>query len=87
MHQPPQGESIWGNINTAIEIALDIYMILATDENGIEHSGVMARKSTAGKNLSPEAVAMAEQDTESLCDTDWLCYDENTKDEDEAQAM
>lgn len=79
MHQPPQGESIWGNINTAIEIALDIYMIIAKDENGIEHTGVMARKSTADKNLSPQAVAMAEQDAESLCGSDWLYYDENTK--------
>lgn len=74
MHQPPQGESIWGTINTAVEIALDIYMIIAEDENGIEHSGVMARKSTAQKNLSPKAIAMAEQEDE------WLCYDENTKD-------
>lgn len=74
MHQPPQGESIWGNINTCMEIALDIYAIFATDENGIEHTGIMARKSTAEKNLSTKAVSMAEQDG------DWLCYDENTKD-------
>lgn len=74
MHQPPQGESIWGTINTAVEIALDIYMIIAEDENGIEHEGIMARKSTAEKHLSPKAVAMAEQDE------DWLCYNENTKD-------
>lgn len=67
-------ESIWGNINTAIEIALDIYAIVATDENGMEHTGIMARKSTAEKNLSPKAVSMAEQDGE------WLCYDEDTKD-------
>lgn len=74
MHQPPQGESIWGTINTAFEIALDIYQIIAKDENGIEHTGVMARKSTAEKNLSPKAVSMAEQEG------DWLCYDENIKD-------
>lgn len=74
MHQPPQGESIWGTINTCVEIALNIYEIVATDENGIEHSGIMARKSTAEKNLSKKAVEMAEQDGE------WLCYDENTKD-------
>lgn len=80
MHQPPQGESIWGNINTAFEIAIDIYMIIAKDENGIEHTGIMARKSTAEKNLSPRAVSMAEEDAESLCGGDWLCYDENTKD-------
>ena len=70
----PQGESIWGNINTCVEIALDIYAIIAKDENGIEHTGIMARKSTAEKNLSSKAVSMAEQDGE------WLCYDENTKD-------
>lgn len=74
MHHQPSGESIWGNINTCMEIALDIYMIIAKDENGIEHHGVMARKSTAEKNLSSKAVSMAEQDGE------WLCYDENTKD-------
>lgn len=74
MHQQPQGESIWGTINSCVEIALDIYMIIAKDANGIEHSGIMARKDTAEKNLSPKAVSMAEQDG------DWLCYDENTKD-------
>lgn len=74
MHQQPQGESIWGTINSCVEIALDIYMIIAKDANGIEHSGIMARKDTAEKNLSPKAVSMAQQDG------DWLCYDENTKD-------
>lgn len=74
MHQPPQGESIWGTINTCVEIALNIYEIVATDENGIEHTGIMARKDSAEKTLSQKAVQMAEQDGE------WLCYDENTKD-------
>lgn len=74
MHQQPHGESIWGTINSCVEIALDIYMIIAKDANGIEHSGIMARKDTAEKNLSPKAVSMAEQDG------GWLCYDENTKD-------
>lgn len=74
MHQPPQGESIWGTINTCTEIALNIYMIISKDANGIEHTGVMAKKETAEKKLSPKAVSMAEQDG------DWLCYDENTKD-------
>ena len=73
MHQQPQGESIWGTINTSIEIALDIYMIFAKDENGVERTGIMAKKDTAEKNLSAKAVAMGEQDG------DWLCYDENTK--------
>ena len=44
MHQPPQGESIWGTINTCTEIALNIYMIIAKDANGTEHTGVMAKK-------------------------------------------
>lgn len=74
MHQQPQGESIWGTINTCVEIALNIYMITAKDDKGIEHSGIMAKKDTAEKNLSPKAVSMAKQEG------DWLCYDENTKD-------
>ena len=74
MNQQPQGESIWGTINTCTEIALDIYMIIARDADGIEHTGIMAKKETAEKNLSAKAVSIAEQDG------DWLCYDENTKD-------
>lgn len=74
MHQPPQGESIWGNINTAIEIALEVYAIVAKDKNGIEHTGIMVRKDAADKNLSAKAAAIAEQDG------DWLCYNEDTKD-------
>ena len=46
MNQPPQGESIWGTINTCTEIALNIYMIIARDADGIEHTGIMARKET-----------------------------------------
>ena len=49
-------------------------MIIARDADGIEHTGIMARKETAEKNLSAKAVRMAEQDG------DWLYYDENTKD-------
>ena len=74
MNQPPQGESIWGTINTCTEIALNIYMIIARDADGIEHTGIMARKETAEKTRSAKAVRMAEQDG------DWLYYDENTKD-------
>lgn len=74
MHQPPRGESIWGTINTCTEIAFNIYMIIAKDADGVEHTGVMAKKETAKKNLSPKAVDMAEEDGE------WLCYDENKKD-------
>ena len=74
MHQQPQGESIWGTINTCTEIALNIYMIIARDADGIEHTGIMARKEAAEKNLSAKAVSMARQDG------DWLYYDEDTKD-------
>ncbi|QNK42218.1 hypothetical protein [Caproicibacter fermentans] len=70
----PTGESIWGNINTAFEIALNIYAIVAKDENGLEHEGIMVPKSKAKEVLSPKAMSMAEQDG------DWLCYGEDTKD-------
>ena len=39
MHQPPQGESIWGTINTCVEIALNVYMIVAVDGQGIPLEG------------------------------------------------
>lgn len=74
MSNNPQGESIWGNINTCVEIAINIYMIIAKDENGIDHTGIMAHKDSVGKNLSAKAASMAEQDGE------WLCFDENIKD-------
>lgn len=70
----PQGESIWGNINSCMEIALNIYMIVAKDENGIDHTGIMAHKDSVGKNLSGQAASQAEMDG------DWLCFNENTKD-------
>lgn len=74
MHQPPQGETIWGTINTCMEIALNVYMIIAKDADGIEHTGIMAKKETAEKNLSSKAVKIAQEDG------DWLCYDDKTKD-------
>ncbi|MBE6828686.1 MAG: hypothetical protein E7519_00590 [Ruminococcaceae bacterium] len=70
----PSGESIWGNINTAFEIALNIYAIVAKDESGLEHEGIMVPKSKAKEVLSEKAMSMAEQDG------DWLCYGENIKD-------
>lgn len=70
----PSGESIWGNINTAIEIAMNIYLITAKNENGFEREGIMIPKSKANEVLSQKAAAMAEQDG------DWLCYGEDTKD-------
>ena len=58
----PSGESIWGNINTALEIALNIYVIVATDENGVEREGIMVPKDKAKEILSDKAISMAEQD-------------------------
>ena len=70
----PSGESIWGNINTAVEIAMNIYLIAAKDENGFEREGIMVPKFKAKEVLSEKAISMAEQDG------DWLCYGEDTKD-------
>lgn len=74
MHQPPQGESIWGTINTCVEIALNVYMIVAVDGQGIEREGVMVRKNTVKDTLSEKAAAMGREDG------DWLCFDEDKKD-------
>lgn len=68
MFKAPHGKSIWGYISAAAEIAPDIYMVLANDENGITYTGVMARKANAQKGLSKKAVALAEQDG------NWLYY-------------
>lgn len=74
MHQPPQGESIWGTINTCVEIALNVYMIVAVDGQGIEREGVMVRKNAVKDTLSEKAAAMGREDG------DWLCFDEDKKD-------
>lgn len=74
MYQPPQGESIWGTINTCVEIALNVYMIVAVDGQGIEREGVMVRKNTVKDTLSGKAAAMGREDG------DWLCFDEDKKD-------
>ncbi len=74
MHQQPQGESLWGTINTCVEIALNVYMILAVDEQGIEREGVMVRKNAVRDTLSEKAASMGEEDGE------WLCFDEGKKD-------
>ena len=52
MSQPPQGKSIWGTINTCVEIALDVYAIVAKDQDGKEQQGIMVKKSSAGELLS-----------------------------------
>lgn len=74
MHQPPQGESIWGTINTCVEIALNVYMIVAVDGQGIEREGVMVRKDAVRDTLSDKAADMGKEDG------DWLCFDEDKKD-------
>ena len=74
MHQPPQGESIWGTINTCVEIGLNVYMIVAVDGQGIEREGVMVRKNAVKDTLSEKAAAMGREDG------DWLCFDEGKKD-------
>ena len=74
MHQPPQGESIWGTINTCMEIALNVYMIAAVDRQGIEREGVMVRKKAAKEILSEKAASMGREDR------GWLCFDEDKKD-------
>lgn len=74
MHQQPQGESIWGTINTCIKIFSDIYEVFAIDEIGTEHSGIMVWRKTAKKFLSKKAIKIAMQDG------NWLYYDERTKD-------
>lgn len=74
MHQPPQGESIWGIINTCVEIALNVYMIVAVDGQGIEREGVMVRKNAVKDTLSEKAAGMGREDG------DWLCFDEDRKD-------
>lgn len=72
MHQQPT-TSIWGTINSCIEIALNIYMIIATDENGKEHTGIMAKKDIAHQTLSEETRKRAKEDGE------WLYFDEKEK--------
>lgn len=74
MNQPPQGESIWGTINTCVEIALNVYMIVAVDGQGIEREGVMVRKNAVKDTLSEKAAGMGREDG------DWLCFDEDRKD-------
>lgn len=65
----PQGETIWGNINTCLEIAVNIYYIYA--ERG---EGFMVSKDNANTVLSPKAIAMGQEDDE------WLCFGEDVKD-------
>ena len=49
----PQGDSIWGNINLCIEIALNIYYLC-----GEKGEGIVIPKEQAEKDISPETVAV-----------------------------
>jgi len=62
MHHQPQGDSIWGNINTAIEIALNVYYIFA--ENG---EGIMIPKDKAKDTVSERTAAAGQEDNGYLC--------------------
>lgn len=52
----PQGDSIWGNINLCIEIALNIYYLC-----GEKGEGIVIPKEQAVKDFSPETVAAGKE--------------------------
>lgn len=52
----PQGDSIWGNINLCIEIALNIYYLC-----GEKGEGIVIPKEQAEKDFSPETVAVGKE--------------------------
>ena len=52
----PQGDSIWGNINLCIEIALNIYYLC-----GEKGEGIVIPKEQAEKDFSPETVAAGKE--------------------------
>lgn len=62
MHHQPQGDSIWGNINTVVEIALNVYYIFA--ENG---EGIMIPKDKAENTISEKAAGQGHEDNGYLC--------------------
>ena len=68
MRQPPS-ESIWGNINTCAEIALNVYMIYAEHGKGIM---VMGDEETS---LSNNALKMGSKEEDGN-----IYFDENTQD-------
>ncbi|MGN0305567.1 MAG: hypothetical protein ACI4DN_01575 [Lachnospiraceae bacterium] len=57
----PQGESIWGNINLCIEIALNIYYLL-----GERGEGIAIPKDHASQYFSPETVLAGKEKGEYL---------------------
>ena len=52
----PQGDSIWGNINLCIEIALNIYYLC-----GEKGEGIVIPKEQEEKDFSPETVAAGKE--------------------------
>ena len=72
MYRKPWGESQWGTINNSLEICFNIFRIIARDEHGMEHVGIMVGKDKAQEVLSPKAIEMGKVRGE------WICYDENT---------
>lgn len=63
-----EGDSMWGNIDTRVEIATNIYYVCA--EHG---EGVMVQKDVALKVLSPKAVTLGMEDNGCL----WYGRDDN----------
>ena len=61
----PQGDSIWGNINLCIEIALNIYYLC-----GEKGEGIVIPKEQAEKDFSPETVAKCSD--MKCCRSGWL---------------
>ena len=59
--QQPQGASIWGSINTCVEIALNVYYIYA--EHG---EGIVFSKEKASQALSAKAIEAGKEDGEYL---------------------
>jgi len=56
MHTPPNG-SIWGSINSCIEIGLEIYQLCCKDESGGEKKGIAIPVDKAKSILSGKALA------------------------------
>ncbi len=59
--QQPQGASIWGNINTCVEIALNVYYIYA--EHG---EGIVIGKEKADQTVSAKAIEAGNEEGEYL---------------------
>ena len=74
MQHQPQGDCLWGKIQVCASIAPGVYTVSAIDQGGMEHEGIMVRKSAAGDILSEKAAGLGQEDGP------WLCYGEDTRD-------